>query len=544
MRSRRPVVPALATSVLCLAWLLASGSTLWDRDEPRFARAAVEMRESGDWLVPTFNGRLRPDKPAAIYWLMASSTALLGDTEWAVRLWAGLGLAATMLVTARFVRRHLPQGEPWVAATVVGLAPLAFVVGTAATTDGVLLALVTGEMVVLADGLLDRWTPLRIGLLGLLLGAGLLVKGPVALAVPGLTMVWFAAATAHAGDQRWRRDLSAFATAAVLGAAAFLAWALPANAATAGELARRGLGHHVIGRMAQPLESHGGDFFAHLPYYPLVLVIGLLPFSGLLPGAMATVWLEGRGTAAVRRFLLAWVAPTVVLMTLVATKLPHYVLPVAPALAAIIAAGLDGGRLSRRWWTAGVVLLAGAGVVLAAALVAGGIWTPVAGLRIHLLGLAFTVAAGTVVGARALVRRRRRTAVLGLALATVIGLVQLRLLMPVVEELKPAPPVARAVRAVVGPEVPVAAAGFREPSLAFYLGRSFVELDLAEVGEWLSEPSDGVLIADVDVLADLPLGHTTEIARRHGFNVAKGRWVEVVALRRVADHAPGDRPPR
>ena len=35
---------------------------LWDEDEPRFAVIARTMVETGDWVVPVFNGTLAVDK--------------------------------------------------------------------------------------------------------------------------------------------------------------------------------------------------------------------------------------------------------------------------------------------------------------------------------------------------------------------------------------------------------------------------------------------------------------------------------------------------
>ena len=39
------------------------GPRLWDRDEPRNAGCALEMRERGDWITPWFNDELRSHKP-------------------------------------------------------------------------------------------------------------------------------------------------------------------------------------------------------------------------------------------------------------------------------------------------------------------------------------------------------------------------------------------------------------------------------------------------------------------------------------------------
>ena len=79
--------------------LIAGSSTLWDRDEPRYARVTVEMVESGNYLVPTFNGEVWFDKPILLYWLMSVPVRLLGPSEIACRLPAVLGTAVTLLLT-------------------------------------------------------------------------------------------------------------------------------------------------------------------------------------------------------------------------------------------------------------------------------------------------------------------------------------------------------------------------------------------------------------------------------------------------------------
>ncbi len=59
---------------------------LWDDDESKNARCAQEMLDRGDWVVPTFDFRLRPDKPALFYWLAMISYNLFGVSEFAARL--------------------------------------------------------------------------------------------------------------------------------------------------------------------------------------------------------------------------------------------------------------------------------------------------------------------------------------------------------------------------------------------------------------------------------------------------------------------------
>ena len=50
------LVAALAAVVLLPN---LGGPPLWDDDEPRNAACSLAMWNGGDWVVPTFNGRLR-----------------------------------------------------------------------------------------------------------------------------------------------------------------------------------------------------------------------------------------------------------------------------------------------------------------------------------------------------------------------------------------------------------------------------------------------------------------------------------------------------
>src|SRR4051812_40242549 len=68
-----------AWALLCLSNL--GGPSLWDVDEGRNSEAAQEMRESGNWIVPTFNYQRRDDKPALLYWLQCGTYELFGVNE-------------------------------------------------------------------------------------------------------------------------------------------------------------------------------------------------------------------------------------------------------------------------------------------------------------------------------------------------------------------------------------------------------------------------------------------------------------------------------
>ncbi len=66
-------------------------------DEGRYAEIAREMVVSGDWLTPRLNGIKYFEKPALQYWATAASYSVLGQNEFAARLWTGLtGFAAVL----------------------------------------------------------------------------------------------------------------------------------------------------------------------------------------------------------------------------------------------------------------------------------------------------------------------------------------------------------------------------------------------------------------------------------------------------------------
>jgi 4-amino-4-deoxy-L-arabinose transferase-like glycosyltransferase len=98
-----PLLAALL--IFCLYLLIASRSTLWDRDEPRYTSVTVEMVRSGNYLVPTLEGKAWPDKPVLLYWLMSIPVRLFGPSELACRFWAAVGSAITCILTYAIGKR-------------------------------------------------------------------------------------------------------------------------------------------------------------------------------------------------------------------------------------------------------------------------------------------------------------------------------------------------------------------------------------------------------------------------------------------------------
>jgi 4-amino-4-deoxy-L-arabinose transferase-like glycosyltransferase len=216
-----------------------------------------------------------------------------------------------------------------------------------AKTDAVLLFTIVAAMGVLARAYLAPRTPdgakLGWGALAIFwtaLAVGILIKGPVNLMVVGLT-----AATLSILDRsaRWMlalRPLPGFGWFILI----VLPWFVAIYARVGNAFLANAVGHDMLGKIANGQETHGAPpglyfllFFA--TFYPASILAGL---------AAPAVWTVRREPAA--RFLLAWLIPSWIVFELIVTKLPHYVLPLYPAIAILIAGAVESKVLSRRVW--------------------------------------------------------------------------------------------------------------------------------------------------------------------------------------------------
>ena len=104
------------------------------------------------------------------------------------------------------------------------------------------------------------------------------------------------------------------------------------------------VGEDMLAKVANSQETHGAP-----PGLYLVLFFATFFPASMLAGLAApAVWAVRREPAA--RFLLAWLVPSWIVFELVVTKLPHYVLPLYPAIAILIAGAVETKVLSRRPW--------------------------------------------------------------------------------------------------------------------------------------------------------------------------------------------------
>jgi len=508
-----------------------------DRDEARYAQATRQMLASGDFVDIRFQDEPRHRKPVGIYWLQSLSALAFADDPaqapiGVLRIPSVLGALAAVLITASTASWLFGVATGATAGVLLASCLLLGVEARSAKTDACLLAAITLVQAVLARCYLDDtderpttcvW-PFWLGA-----AAAVLLKGPVVLIVAGGTMVTLAIA-----DRRcrwWRRLWSAWG--ALLFAALVLPWTLAIAVRSGGAFFATAVGDEIVGRVLHGLESHGAPpgYFAvafWLTYWPHAL----LGLAGLWWG-----W-KRRGDAAVR-FCLAWIVPTWIIFELVATKLPHYVLPVYPAIAMLAARALldssGAGCLRGRGLRYALIAGGSAGVALAAALAVlpgyvhgAPVWSGVAAGAVALL---------TTIACGAAYRREMAAALIAVATTGALAVYGLTYaaLLPGLHEIWLAPRVADLVATQRRcSRTTLTVAGYAEPSLVFALGKDVYLGDAARAARALAaDPGCALaLVADGDegdLVAELSAAHVAprKLGRVSGFNYSKGKWLEL-----------------
>jgi len=544
----------LGVVIMCVwgtALFTASRSTLWDRDESRYGTAALEMAASGNLLFPTFNHELRAYQPAMIYWLMSASTRVFGPTEIAVRFPSTVAFAVICLLTALIARSLATEKIALAAAAIAGTTPLLFLMGTAATTDAVLLGFILLSQWVFVRAWCGGWRKWHVPAMGLAIGGGLLTKGPLGLLVPLLciaTALIMARGRSAASRGGWR-----LAAAAAIGLALFLAWGLPANAATGGDFWRIAVLERLPARIFTAMEGHGGGnlvgYILHLPFYLVVLAVGSFPWTIYLPGMLtAPLGSEGKHwpvSASGRQTLLkAMTLPPLVLFTLLATKLPHYILPVAPWLAIGVALLIAGDKMPAR--ASQIVrrcslAASGTSTLLAAALIAAPfVLTALSDFRMPIVSSGLLVLACVALALRAQMASdfQSAAAVQAGGMAAFFWLCALVALPQAETIAKPAQALGRTGAPKLGPMTPVAAFEWTEPGIHFYLGGRKIERppDAESLVAWCRQPSPRAVVMRADRQKDLSqsglLSGFKVIAETSGYDHVRGGRVQLVMIYR------------
>jgi len=471
--------------LLSLACFLPGFTSLqpMDRDEPRYAQASKQMLETGDFVDIRFQDEARHKKPVGIYWAQSAAVAIgeavgVPEARTTIALYripSLLGALATVLLTYWASLAFLSRRGAFLAAAFMATSVILMVEARLAKTDAALAACAVAAMGGLARAYLSRGAGIlpRRTLLIFWLGfaIGILIKGPLILMFVGLSA---AVLSYRERSARWllvlRPKLGLLATLLIV-----LPWFVAIAIKSGGAFYSASVGHDMLGKVGTAQTYH----WAPPGFYLLSFFATFWPGAILAAIAVPFAWVHRREEPVA--FALAWIVPSWLVFELVPTKLPHYTMPLFPAVAILtvmaivrhfvgphrpaakiatilipfIPVGLTVGLSAVAWTFDGTLPYRGLPVMVASSLAAlYGWWLFVRNRAVACVWASFASAICLAVG--------------------VFGLTQLDL-----RSLKVSPRLAEVARNLACDNPRVATLGYREPSLVFLTGTN---LEMLEAG--------------------------------------------------------------
>ena len=532
-----------------------------DRDEARFAQASKQMVETGDIVTVRFQQELRAKKPVGIYWLQSLSAAVFGtDAISSYRVPSMLGALTLCLIGFWLARQLIPPPEAMLATFMMAGSLVLTAEAHLAKTDAMLAAVTMVQQALLwrifitarSGDHVSGW--LALGFWASM-AFGILVKGPITPLIAVLTAV-----TVSIGEKRWHwlwrlRPMLGFIVITVM----VLPWVLLVTHATDGAFLNTAIKGDLVNKLQSGQESHGAPPLTHL----MLILVTFWPGSLILARAVRALAGSWRETEIL--FLLGWVVPFWVIIELTPTKLPHYMLPVMPGLAMLVAFGARAAlaplktlpsskgknslppwlhksiRLIRRqpvssllihFWEMLFILvtLALGVIVFSAATFYGGdrMW-----------GLVALVLSASIAGLAGLWIWQARLILLPVILLIAAGFHSITFghVVPSLSDIHLGPRLKAAVENLDPKPDIIAAAGYHEPSMVFALGTETLLFTPEDAALFLGEAPNGIVLVESRARAEFisvlnASGHQAEtLTVVQGYNVSRGQRVSIEFFR-------------
>jgi len=325
------------------------------------AQIARNMLSSGDWVTARLDGVTYLEKAPLVYWMMAASYRIFGVHDWAARLPLALAVVLLCWITWRMGRWAFDENAGMFAGVILATSAGLFLFTRILIPDAMLTLTISGAI----------WAWLRLlepeeehphrwaAIMGLCFGAGLLLKGLIAVVFPVLAGVLYMAITRQLFSRAaWKKlDLWLVAAIAVLVAAPW----------------------HILATLRNPplfafsLHSGPGEYrgffwfyffnehllrFLNLRYprdyntvprlwFWLLNLVWLFPWSAYLPATAQESFAPATRAGRARMMALCWIGVVMVFFTFSTTQ-EYYSMPIYPAMALLLGSALASGNKTLR----------------------------------------------------------------------------------------------------------------------------------------------------------------------------------------------------
>ena len=342
------------------------------------AQIARNMLVSGDYVTARLDGVAYLEKAPLVYWMMAASYKIFGVHDWAARLPLALAVVLLCFITYRFGRWAFDDRAGMFAGIVLATSVGLFLFTRILIPDAMLTLTITSAI----------WAWLRLlepdeerphrwaSIMGLCFGAGLLLKGLIAVVFPVLAGFAYMAVTRQLFRRAaWKKlDLWLVAAIAVLIAAPWHILAAVDNPPTFAFSLHSGPGEYrgffwfyfFNEHLLRFLNLRYPRDYNTVPrvWFWLLNLVWIFPWSAYLPAALKESYREPSRASRARLMAVCWIAVVMVFFTFSTTQ-EYYSMPIYPALALLLGSAMASGTMRVR---AGTWILQGVSAIVCCAL--------------------------------------------------------------------------------------------------------------------------------------------------------------------------------
>ncbi len=537
---------------------------------------------SGGLAVPMVQDRPRLNKPPLIYWLQSASAATFTladprrDAIWMYRVPSLLAAIASVLLTWRLGARLFNESIGHLAALALAVAPVIAWEAHQSRADMLLLACTLAAMRALFEVFrgknplssaqptpATRWLwPIAFWLA---CAAGFLTKGPIILMIAALAIATLSVLSRRA---RWILALRPLLGLVIL-TASVAPWLYAVASHVGFDRYLSIVRDELLGRSLEPKEGHWGPPGYHIALLSFIFWPGVMLAGVAIPAALRIAFPPGAPIGSTRfarvralligarladpalAFALAWLIPSWIVFELVSTKLPHYTMPLLPAVAILAAWGArraDAGDLPQtrtrlvRLGLLGWLCIALTFIIATLALaIVSAIDQPLAARRIPALAISIL---GPLVSLALFVSSARALRAHRYARAHTAGiLLMLPLLIALFQFLLPRPlglsdRLANHLAALdPSSSRPLAMLIYHEDSMVFHTRGRIERIDPPAARDWLIAHPTGLLLAPPTLIANLQREPGTprleQRALESGLQYSRGKRVELAWFERA-----------
>jgi 4-amino-4-deoxy-L-arabinose transferase-like glycosyltransferase len=294
---------------------------------------AVRDALAGNLILPHYTPGIAVQTPPMYWWLAALAVRVGGWNELALRLPSMYAVAITVAIVYAWMASAISRrAAMW---SVPVLLSTQYVVDAARQPrmDALLMMFLTAAMVTLEraiSGQHRRTILLAFAALGM--AGAILTKGPIGVILPGLALAIFLATQHRVRELFNAQIIATFAIAIAIGAI----WYLAALQIGGNAFFKFQIVHGLVGRFFGAAAGIVGECQNPFYYYFPRLVSGFLPWSLFYPALAVVLWKNRAETPTPMLFALCWFAAVLGFFTISAGKCLVYILPLFPALAALI----------------------------------------------------------------------------------------------------------------------------------------------------------------------------------------------------------------